>query len=98
MTTITKRLNDANGPQQLAELTEIIYSHIDNLIQDLVMRGVFVDNGMAVIPYEEIDVNDQAQLQECQAWELDFVTKAHYNAYRRWVEEKTKEASVIVTL
>jgi len=84
MTTITQRLNEANDVNALAEM---IYRSINPIISDLVTKGIFVDNGIAVIPYETIDMTDPKQAEETQQWETNFVFKAHYLAYRRWVEE-----------
>jgi hypothetical protein len=81
--TITQKMEAANSVDTLAAA---IYAGIDVIVKSLAEKGVFVDNGIAVIPYEETTEENRA---EVEAWEVDFLTRATMVAYQTWINEKS---------
>jgi hypothetical protein len=83
---IHERLDTANDLHQLAD---VIYKGIPELIAGLVNAGAFVDNGIAVMPYEEFDMNSLDERDAVIGWETHFISKAFMLAFQRWIDENT---------
>jgi hypothetical protein len=75
-----------NGANNVHDLADVIYNGIETILNGLVDKGVFVDNGISVIPYENFDMNDEEQANAVQEWEQKFVYDAARLAYFRWCQ------------
>jgi hypothetical protein len=82
MTTVTERFEAAND---ISILAAVIESGIEHICANLAKQGVFVDNGIAVIPYEILETEEDKH--EAARWELAFVRRATALAYTRWAHQ-----------
>jgi len=82
--TVAQRLDISNP--SVDEVAQKIYDGIDEILGQLAKIGVFVDNGIAVMPYETFT---EAEMEEVHAWEVKFIKKAAAVAYFRWAQEQS---------